>query len=132
MLRGEHENIKSIISPELIINNIGTDYWEDHELKRIKKNCPIKVLLSYNNYNNQSFRTSEEFLRTTRYMPEPLYFPMTTFLFENTAILLSQKDNFGLSIQSSEYVDMQTTFFDTLWAIAKDSVSEKDFRMPII
>lgn len=132
MLRGDHTYIKSILSPELIIHNIGSDYWEEHELRRIKKKYQTKVLLSYNNHNNQSFKTSRNFLRNTKYMPEPLFFPMTTFLFGNTAILLSQKDNFGLSIQSSEYVDMQNTFFDTLWAISKSTISENDFRMPII
>ncbi len=131
-LRGEHTNIKSIFSPSQLIDMLGKDVCEEFEIRRIRKRYPLLLLLSYNDHSDQSYKTSPEFLRTTRYMPEPLDFPMATFLFGDTAILLSQKDHFGLSIKSSEYVQMQETFFDTIWAISKSETSASDFRMPII
>lgn len=132
MLRGEHKVIKGIVSPAFLINALGNDFMENFIGRRVKKGLKFFLLLAHEDFGEKGFETSKEFLRETRYMPEPMSFPMTTYIYGEMAILFSHKELFGLSIQSHEYKEMQELFFDTTWAISKEKVSESDFRMPMI
>lgn len=132
VIRGEHIQIKAIFSPENVIKKVGQDVLNDFIEKIHKKGYILQLLLSMEEYEKEEYASSEEEKRMTRYMPEPLHFPMSTFLFENTAILISHDEDFGLSIQSAEYTSMQEVFFDTIWAISKTEISENNFRLPIL
>lgn len=132
VVRGEHTEIKAILSPDSIINKVGTEYIEDFMEKTSRRGYRLHLLLAFGEHEKKEYTTSKEEHRTTRYMPEPLLFPMSTYLFGDTAILISHDEDFGLSIQSKEYVAMQEVFFDTIWAISKTEVSEREFRMPLL
>lgn len=132
IMRGEHTKIKCIISPKTILTLLGENYWNELMDRQKKKGYQIDMLLAFDDHKDKVFVHNPAYKILTRYMPEPIRFPMSMFLFGNTAILLSQKDAFGLLITSSEYTHMQETFFDTIWAISKREIKDSDFRMPII
>lgn len=135
MLRADHDelrHIKAIVSPAHLDHSVGSDFVAEFTRKRIKKRYHLSLLLAYDDHELKELGSDDTEFRTTRYLPELLTFPMTIFLFDQTALLFSHSEHFGLSIDSNEYVKMQETFFDTLWAISKTEIRQDDFRMPLI
>lgn len=129
---GEHQEIKTILSPLYFLPSIGEEFFKEWTECRIKKGQKIFILLSAYDSQYSEFRSAKNELRETRYLPEPLVFPMTSILFKNTVLLFSHKENFGLSIQSNEFYEMQNVFFETNWAISRTQVKDDEFRMPLL
>lgn len=60
--------------------------------------------------------TSARDLRELRYAPADLLFTMTTWIYDHkVALISSRRENFGMIIESLEFSQLMTNFFELLW-----------------
>lgn len=94
----------------------GRRFMEDYVRRRIRAGVSLKVLRSRAKDVGGVWPTRAADLRELRYTPAPLVFTMTTYVYDETvSIISSRRENFGMTIESAEFAELQRNLFMVLW-----------------
>lgn len=94
----------------------GRAWMDDVVRRRIKAGVSLRVIRSPGNDLHPFWPESHSDLRELRFAPVDFVFSMTTYIYdEKVAFISSQRENFAMTIESPEFVIMQTHLFETLW-----------------
>jgi sugar-specific transcriptional regulator TrmB len=98
----------------------GKDFMTDYTNRRIKAGIKLKVIRSEINEVEETWPYSVRELRELHYANKEMIFPMTMYFYDNkVAIIGTEKENFGMIIESADFYKNQTNFFEVLWEVTR-------------
>ena len=107
----------------------GREWMDDLVKRRIDAGVELKAIRSPINDMHAHWPSSETDLRELRYAPSSFVFSMTTYIYdEKVAIISSQRENFAMTIESTEFATMQTYMFEALWSTSTPAKSASRTR----
>jgi sugar-specific transcriptional regulator TrmB len=110
------KRLLGILSMGDLFNVPGRLEMQDYVQRRIKAGVALKVLRSREKEVGDVWPTRAEDLRELRYTPSGMVFAMTMYMYDETvSVISSRRENFGMTIQSSELARMQEHLFMVLW-----------------
>lgn len=116
----KNKTLYGILSMEDLYSIPGKSFMDAYIGKRVHAGISLKVIRSEGKEIEPTWPTSNEELRELRYAPKNLTFPMTTYLYDNkVAIIGTQKENFGMIIESADFYTTLKNLFDILWSVSK-------------
>ena len=120
-LNCQNKEIMAIVPTKEMFENIGVDFAKYYVAERVKREIKTKTirLKISEDYKENFFHKHEEQLRSVRYAPKNITFHSTFFIYDNkTVFISSNRENFAFLVESEEYKNMMTGFFNTLWQIS--------------
>jgi sugar-specific transcriptional regulator TrmB len=125
-LKCRSKRLLGILSMRDLLDVPGRAETEAYIRQRIRHGIFLQVLRSREKDVGDIWQSGAAELREVRYAPTGLVFTMTTWIYDDkVAIVSSRRENFGMTIESEEFAQMQQNLFSVLWA-----VSEPDRREP--
>jgi HTH-type transcriptional regulator, sugar sensing transcriptional regulator len=121
-LKTENEEILAVVATQEFFGTLGIDFTKYYVEQRIKNNIKTKTIRvkSHEDYEEKYFHEHEEQLRDMRYAPENISFSESYFIYNNIVVYLSsQKENFGLVVESAEHAEMMRNMFGVLWEASR-------------
>lgn len=110
------KRLLGILSMGDLFNVPGRAAMQDYVQRRIKAAVGLKVLRSREKDVGDIWPTRVEDFRELRYVPPGMVFDMTMYIYDETvSIISSRRENFGMTIESSELARMQEHLFMVLW-----------------
>lgn len=110
------KRLYGILSMKDIFDTLGEEYIDDCIQRRVDAGIHLFVIRSESKEVKPTWKNTPQELRTLRYAPRDFIFPLTMFIYNNKVSLLSSKhENFGLMIESKEFMQTQKALFDVLW-----------------
>ena len=119
-LTTQRKTLNCILSMEDLYVIPGKQFMDSYVGKRIRDGFSIRVIRSKSKeIRKEDWPTSNEQKRALRYAPQNMVFSMTTYLYDTKVALIStQKENFGMIIESKEFYQTMNNLFETLWQIS--------------
>lgn len=106
----------AILSTEDLFKIPGKDYMNDYTNRRIKAGIKLNVIRSEVKEVEETWPSSTKENRELHYAQYDMIFPMTMYLYDNKVVIIgTQKENFGMIIESENFFHTQKNFFDILW-----------------
>lgn len=125
-LKCRSKRLLGILSMRDLLDVPGRAETEAYIRQRIRHGIFLRVLRSREKDVGDIWQSGAAELREVRYAPTGLVFTMTTWIYDDkVAIVSSRRENFGMTIESEEFAQMQQNLFSVLW-----TVSEPDRREP--
>jgi sugar-specific transcriptional regulator TrmB len=110
------KRLLGILSMGDLFNVPGRAAMQDYVQRRIAAGVALKVVRSREKDVGDIWPTRTEDHRELRYAPAGMVFDMTMYIYDETvSIISSRRENFGMTIQSSELARMQAHLFMVLW-----------------
>ncbi|MDO8524410.1 MAG: helix-turn-helix domain-containing protein [bacterium] len=107
-----------ILSMQDLFDTVGEKYMNDYTKCRIEKGIHLQVIRSEAKESKPIWKNSEKEFRSLRFAPEDFVFPLTMYIYDNKVSLMSsRRENFGLIIESKEFMQTQKALFDVLWRV---------------
>lgn len=98
----------------------GKEFMDDYTSRRIKAGIKLKVIRSEINEVDEIWSYSSKELRELHYANHDMVFPMTMYFYDNKVALIStEKENFGMIIESADFYKNQMNFFKVLWDVTR-------------
>ena len=119
-LLAQNKNLRGILSMEDLYKVPGKHYMDDYVERRVKEGYTLRVIRSKPKEIAPDWPAGPTERRDLRYPPESMVFAMTTYIYDNkVGLISSQKENFGMIIESQEYSQNMSHLFEALWQISK-------------
>lgn len=121
-LKSENKEILAVVASREFFGTLGVDFSKYYVGERVKRKIATKTirLKSHEDYEEEFFHQHGEQLRDMRYAPDAISFSESYFIYNNVVVYLSsQKENFGLVVESSEHAEMMRNMFGVLWETSK-------------
>lgn len=112
------KEILAVVASREFFATLGVDFSKHYVEQRVKHNIKTKTirLKSHEDYEEKFFHQHEKQLRDMRYAPENISFSESFFIYNDVVVYLSsQKENFGLVVESQEHSEMMRGLFNVLW-----------------
>lgn len=94
----------------------GRAWMDDLVQRRIEAGVSLRVIRSPCNDVHPHWPESHHDLRELRYAPAGFACSMTTYIYdEKVAFISSRQEHFAMTIESAEFMAMQTNLFEVLW-----------------
>lgn len=98
----------------------GKEYMKEYVERRVAQGITLQVIRSEEKEAESTWPTSEGELRELRYAPRSFIFPMTVYLYDNkVAIISTQKEMFGMIIESHDFYATIKNLFDIMWQVSR-------------
>lgn len=111
-----NKKLLGILSMADLYDIPGKEYMDEYVGRRIKAGIELNVIRSESKEVEQTWFTSKEEDRIVHFAPDGMVFPMTMYLYDNkVGIIGTQKENFGMIIESEDFYQTQKNLFDVLW-----------------
>jgi sugar-specific transcriptional regulator TrmB len=118
-LTASNKQIRGILSVVDLFRVPGKTFMEKYVAKRISSGVRLYVLRSRPKEVEEYWPTDAKELRELRYTPDAMVFTMTMYIYGNKVSLISsQKENFGIIIESEEFHQNMSHLFEGLWKIS--------------
>lgn len=118
-LRSRDKLLRGILSMEDLFKMPGKEYMDDYVKRRITRGYHLHVLRSKPKEVSNDWPSTPEDRRELRYPPENIVFDMTTYIYDNkVGIISTEKENFGLIIESEEFSKTMRQLFELAWKIS--------------
>lgn len=105
-----------ILSMADLYDVFGEDYFENYVQRRIKADIHLRVMRNKLKDVKERWPSRTADQRELRYLPTAMVFPATVYIYDNrVAFISSEKEGFGLLVESSEIYEIQKNLFETLW-----------------
>ena len=121
-LQNKGKQLWSLLSMADVYGEFGEEHFEAYIKRRIDKGIHLQVIRSDDkDIHKERWKPGEAEIRTTRHLPKAVSPPdMSFYLWDQKycAFLSSQKENYGLLIESEEFFQTQKMLFDSLWSIS--------------
>jgi sugar-specific transcriptional regulator TrmB len=113
------KTLLGILSMEDLFKDPGKNYMDDYVRRRVKLGHTLRVIRSKPKEVASIWPTSAEEGRELRNPPENMVFEMTTYIYDDKVGLIStEKENFGMIIESKEFSQNMRHLFEALWQIS--------------
>lgn len=119
-LLASNKLLRGILSMTDLYRVPGKQFMDVYVKQRIEQKFSVQVIRSkQREVKKEDWPTSNEQLRVLRYAPSEMNFDMTTYLYDQKIGLIStEKENFGIIIESAEFSRTMNNLFDALWQIS--------------
>lgn len=115
-LNAKSKQLHGILSMQDMFDKLGEKYMDDYIARRIAAGVHLSVIRIGPQEVKPIWPESPTELRQVRYAPKNFVFPLTMYVYDNKVSLMSSKrENFGLIIESREFMQTQKALFDVLW-----------------
>lgn len=109
-----------ILSMEDLYKIPGKEFMDDYVNRRVGAGIKLKVIRSETKEVEQIWASSTKEARELHYAPHDMIFPMTVYLYDNKVCLIAtQKENFGVIIESVDFYQTCKNLFDVLWQVTR-------------
>lgn len=116
--------LAGILSMADLYKTPGKKFMDDYVTRRIQTKIKLRVIRSQTKEVEETWPSSAKESRELRYAPEGMIFPETLYIYDNkVAIIGTQKDNFGLIIESGDFHQTQENLFNALWSVSRPGAS---------
>ncbi len=120
-LTAHSKKISAILSMQDMLDKLGENYMNNYISKRIAAHIALRVIRIESHEIKSIWQTLKEELRQVRLAPKNFIFPLTMLIYDNkTAIMSTRRENFGLIIESREFMQTQKALFDVLWQVSSE------------
>lgn len=119
-----HEKIlRGILSMTDLYTIPGKKFMDEYIKQRVERGYALHVIRSRpKEVDPRDWPTSLQEHRELRYAPPDMVFSMTTYFYDNKVALIStEKEQFGMIIESEEYSQNMRHLFSALWQISSPS-----------
>lgn len=121
-LTAKDRTLRGILSMADLYKVPGRRYMNDYVRRRISKGYSLCVIRSEQKEVEETWPTSVEEQRELRYAPADVLFPMTVYIYDNkVGIIGTEKENFGMIIESQDYYQTQKNLFELTWQVSRIS-----------
>jgi sugar-specific transcriptional regulator TrmB len=118
-LTAQNKTLLGILSMEDLFNVPGKEYMDDYVKRRIAAGYELRVIRSKPHEVSPAWPSTPAEKRDLRYPPANMVFDMTTYIYDDKVGLIStEKENFGLIIQSEEFSNNMRHLFEALWSVS--------------
>lgn len=112
--------LRGILSIGNLYNLMGHDFMDAYVPRRVSAGIHLRVIRSHSTdvigARGELWPTSKEQLRELRYTPPSMHFALTTYIYDNKVCLVgTEKEPFGMIIESEEFYKTQEQLFELLW-----------------
>lgn len=115
-----NQTLMGILSVVDLFEVPGKKIMEKIVQQRIDNGIHLRVIRSRPKEVKEYWPTEKKALRELRYAPADMVFAMTMYMYNNkVSIISSQKENFGMVIESNEYCTSMRNLFEALWQMSK-------------
>lgn len=115
-----NKKLYGILSMEDLYEIPGKKYMDDYTKRRIESGIKLHVVRSEQKDVEEVWPSSKKENRELRYAADSLIFPMTVYLYDNkVSIMSSQKEHFGVIIESADFYNTLKNLFDLMWQVSK-------------
>lgn len=99
----------------------GRHYMEDYINRRIEEKIQLRVIRpSPKEIQTQYWPSVPSELREVRFPPAGIEYSMSLYIYDNkVALISSQKENFGMIIESQDFSEMIGHLFEALWQVSQ-------------
>ena len=98
----------------------GKEFMDDYVARRIAAGIKLRVVRSAQNEVEETWPFSIQENRELHYAPAEMIFPMTIYLYDDkVGIIGTEKENFGMIIESEDFYRTQKNLFETLWQVTR-------------
>lgn len=114
--------IRGILSMRDLLAVPGEAAMADYIAGRRERELLLRVIRTRDHDLPGGWLTSARDFRVVKHAPEEYEFTMTTFVGAHQVVSISSaQETFAMVIESAEYAQMQSNFFDVLWAVSNDA-----------
>ncbi len=118
-LTAHNKTLLGILSMEDLFKTPGKEYMDDYVARRVAAGYTLRVIRSKPKEVGHAWQSAPGEKRELRYPPASMVFDMTTYIYDDKVGLIStEKENFGLIIESVEYSNNMRHLFEALWQIS--------------
>lgn len=118
-LNAQNKTLRGILSMEDLFRVPGKEFMNDYIKRRVEKGYSLNVIRSKPKEIAPEWSGDPAEKRDLRYPPENMVFDMTTYIYDNKVSLIStEKENFGMIIESEEFNKTMRHLFEALWQIS--------------
>jgi len=112
--------LRGILSMRDLYEMPGKKYMDDYVERRIDAGIKLEVIRSAAKEVEETWPFSAQENRKLHYAPDGMVFPMTVYLYDNkVGFIGTQKENFGMIIESEDFYRTQINFFEILWQVTR-------------
>ncbi|EKD43466.1 MAG: transcriptional regulator, TrmB [uncultured bacterium] len=98
----------------------GKEFMTDYTVRRINAGIKLKVIRSETNEVEETWPHSVAENRELHYASREMVFPMTMYFYDNKVALIgTEKENFGMIIESADFYKNQMNFFEVMWQVTR-------------
>lgn len=113
------KKLRGILSVVDLFTVPGKEFMDTYVAERIKLKIGLRVIRSEQKEVPEYWPTDPRALRELRYAPKGMVFAMTTYVYDDkVALVSSQKENFGMIIESKEFSETFGHLFEALWRVS--------------
>lgn len=119
--------LRGILSMGELIETPGLEEMDRYIAERVNKGINLQVVRSPRKDTENIWPSTEADLRELRYAPDNITLSVTQYVYDDkVAIISSKRENYGLLIESEDFARLQTTLFETLWALSMPAGSPRE------
>ncbi len=105
-----------ILAMNELIQTPGLEEFDLYIAERVRRALPLRVIRSTAHESGPIWSSSASEYRELRYAPPHVDLGMTMYLYDDKIGLIStQRENFGMIIESKEFTLLQRALFESLW-----------------
>lgn len=109
-----------ILSMEDLYVIPGKEFMDYYVERRVKMGIKLRVMRSETKEVEEVWPTSTRENREMHYAPKEMLFPMTIYLYDKkAAIIATQKENFGMIIESEDFNLTLRNLFEVMWQVTR-------------
>lgn len=115
-----NKTLLGILSMEDLYHIPGKGYMDDYVQRRVGAGIHLRVIRSERKEVEETWPTSVKEHRELHYAPTDMIFPMTVYIYDNkVGIIGTEKETFGMIIESNEFSQTLRNMFETMWLMTK-------------
>ena len=109
-----------ILSMADLYNIPGKKFMDGYVKRRIETGIRLRVIRSAVKEVEEVWPTSSKELREVRYAPRDMIFPTTVYFYDKKIVVIgTEKENFGMIIESEDLYTTQKNLFEVLWDVSR-------------
>jgi sugar-specific transcriptional regulator TrmB len=114
------KELSGILSMEDLYKVPGKDFMKSYTEQRVKAGIKLRVVRSEVKEVEETWPSSAKENRELHYATDGMVFPMTIYLYDNkVGIIGTQKENFGMIIESPDFFLTQKNLFEVMWQVTR-------------
>lgn len=119
-LHAKSKKLSAILSMQDMFDKLGEKYMVNYIARRVEAGIHLNVIRIGPHEVKPIWPDAPEEFRQVRLAPAGFVFPLTMYVYDNKVSLMSTKrENFGLIIESREFMQTQKALFDVLWQTSR-------------
>lgn len=119
-LTTKDKKLYGILSMADLFQIPGKEFMDRYVERRVAAGIRLHVIRSEEKEVTETWPTSTKEHREMHYAPKEMIFPMTMYLYDNKVGLIgTEKENFGMIIESLDFFRTQKNLFDVLWQVTR-------------